>query len=92
MLTVQDKKELIMIYDGIAELKESLSSLMGLDTAGYERNTALGKMEMIWNIIYRNSIFYHEDRDMTIEEYQELENILDNRNTDVDTRILKIFN
>lgn len=79
MLLLNDKIELIKAYEGVLEIKDSISFLTGDKTDGCESDTAIGRLDLIWNIIYRYSIFHHKDRDMTNKEYRKMERILNDK-------------
>ncbi len=90
MLSELDKKELIIAYDGIRGIEKVASDLTG-SLSEADKNSHLGKAERVWNIIYRNSRFFHTGRDMTADEFAELDALLMDDNMDINRRINLIF-
>ena len=92
MLTQKDKRELLMIYDGLQELFDALNTLSGDYTSGYREDNAFGKMSKVDSIIYRHCRFEKdEETDYSEEEYEELYKYLENPEMDMDERIAGIF-
>ena len=60
-LTAEDLKDLIIAYDATNEIKEVANALLNSDTSVSttpDGKSIVGRLNRIWNVIYRHSRFY----------------------------------
>ena len=60
-LTAEDLRDLIIAYDGTNEIEDVANALLNADTSVSttpDGDSIVGRLNRIWNVIYRHSRFY----------------------------------
>ena len=91
MLTNEDKRDLLLAYDAITEVQDTLQDLMFNYHMDPAEERPAGRMSRIWSIIYRHSRFYTEDDSKVGDMFEALDEPLENRDMDIDERIRQVF-
>lgn len=70
-LTAEDLRDLIITYDATNEIEDVANSLLSADTSVSttpDGDSIIGRLNRIWNVIYRHSRFYGGGDDRTADE------------------------
>ena len=103
-LTAEDLKDLIIAYDATNEIKEVANALLNSDTSVSttpDGKSIVGRLNRIWNVIYRHSRFYDgieavdghgvDEIDLQLGRFHALEEYLEHPTMDIDERVRGVF-